>query len=454
MNDGRFARWLRLWFAIDGRIDRGTYLRHGSALVLVKYAGDVAIVRATERRWFSPVEYLVPEWSTPDALAPYEAFLAWPMLVWALPFLWIMFTMSMRRARDAGISPWEALWCLVPVVKFAMMLVLACLRTAEPRSPAGRRAIKPLSPEIPGALLGLLITVPPGLLTIWFLTEHLGTYANSLFVAVPFAIGTASAYITVRRGGQLSDGLVAAVIAGLMLTAGLIAIGLEGFMCVVMAFPVWLVPTSMGALLGASLAKMLPQRSALAGVPLLVVPLTFAGDATLPPPPLREVVTSIEIDAPPETVWRHVIQFAEIPPPTEWWFSTGIAYPVRARIDGEGVGAVRHCEFTTGPFVEPITAWEPPHRLAFDVTAQPAPMQEWSFYAQVHPPHLDGYFRSRCGEFRLVALPGNRTRLEGSTWYTLDLEPLPYWQLWADWIIHRIHERVLHWIRVCAERNR
>jgi hypothetical protein len=81
-------------------------------------------------------------------------------------------------------------------------------------------------------------------------------------------------------------------------------------------------------------------------------------------------------------------------------------------------------------------------------------MQEWSFYAQVHPPHLDGYFRSRRGEFRLITLPGGRTRLEGSTWYTLDLEPLPYWQLWADWIIHRIHERVLNWIRVCAEQNR
>lgn len=233
---GVLARWLRIWFAIDGRIDRRTYVRHGVGLVLLKYAGDVVLVEATQGRRFSPVEYLIPEWSTPAMLARYDQFSAWPLVLWSLPFLWILFTMSMRRARDAGISPWEAFWCLLPVVKFAMILVLASLKTAKPRSPAGRRAMKPLSPEIPGALLGLLITVPPGLLTIWLLTEHLETYANSLFVAVPFALETASAYVAVRRSGQLSDGFVSATIAGLLLAAGLFGIGLEGAMCVVMAF--------------------------------------------------------------------------------------------------------------------------------------------------------------------------------------------------------------------------
>jgi hypothetical protein len=46
--------------------------------------------------------------------------------------------------------------------------------------------------------------------------------------------------------------------------------------------------------------------------------------------------------------------------PPGWLYAAGVAYPLRARIHGEGVGAVRHCEFTTGAFVEPITAWEPP----------------------------------------------------------------------------------------------
>lgn len=73
-------------------------------------------------------------------------------------------------------------------------------------------------------------------------------------------------------------------------------------------------------------------------------------------------------------------------------------------------------------------------------------MHEWSPYRHVHPPHLDGYLRSKRGEFRLVPLPNGRTRLEGRTWYELDLAPSGYFALWSHWAIHRIHARVLEHI--------
>lgn len=57
----------------------------------------------------------------------------------------------------------------------------------------------------------------------------------------------------------------------------------------------------------------------------------------------------------------------------------------------------------------------------------------------------------RRGEFRLVALPDGRTRLEGSTWYTLDMAPQAYWTLWSDALIHRVHARVLEHVRDLAE---
>lgn len=59
------------------------------------------------------------------------------------------------------------------------------------------------------------------------------------------------------------------------------------------------------------------------------------------------------------------------------------------------------------------------------------------------PPHLRDYVRARRGEFRLVPLEDGRTQLEGSTWYELDMSPLAYWRPFADYMIHRIHERVL-----------
>jgi hypothetical protein len=124
-----------------------------------------------------------------------------------------------------------------------------------------------------------------------------------------------------------------------------------------------------------------------------------------------------------------------------------------ARIEGAGVGAIRYCEFSTGPFVEPITRYDRPTRLSFDVIAQPPPMFEWSPYRNLHPPHLDGYIRSVAGEFRLIALPGGRTRLEGSTWYELDIAPHDYWQVWADTMIHHIHLRVLEHVKRLSEAN-
>jgi hypothetical protein len=127
---------------------------------------------------------------------------------------------------------------------------------------------------------------------------------------------------------------------------------------------------------------------------------------------------------------------------------------VRATIEGQGIGATRYCEFTTGTFVEPITAWEHPVRLAFDVTDQPPALIELSPYRQVHPPHFAGYLTSKRGEFRLIELPGGRTRLEGRTWYSFAMYPEGYWTLWSDLLIHRIHRRVLEHIKAVSERPR
>ena len=146
-----------------------------------------------------------------------------------------------------------------------------------------------------------------------------------------------------------------------------------------------------------------------------------------------------------------MVSFADITAPPQWFFRLGFSYPVRARIEGRGAGAVRYCEFTTGAFTEPITAWEAPRRLAFDVVDQPPPLREWSPYNNVYAPHLDGFFRTTKGEFRLTELPGGKTRLEGRTWYFVRMQPQMYWTAVADAIVHRIHDRVLRHIKAEAE---
>jgi hypothetical protein len=80
-----------------------------------------------------------------------------------------------------------------------------------------------------------------------------------------------------------------------------------------------------------------------------------------------------------------------------------------------------------------------------------APLNELSPYKQIHAPHLHGYFISHGGQFLLTGLPGGRTRLEGTTWYRHTMWPATYWGWWSDYVIHRIHMRVLNHIREQAE---
>ena len=80
-------------------------------------------------------------------------------------------------------------------------------------------------------------------------------------------------------------------------------------------------------------------------------------------------------------------------------------------------------------------------------------MHKWSPWGDVHPKHLAGYMVSKQGQFQLTRLPGNRTLLQGTTWYQHGLWPAAYWRWWSDAILHRIHLRVLTHIRTLAEQE-
>jgi len=150
-------------------------------------------------------------------------------------------------------------------------------------------------------------------------------------------------------------------------------------------------------------------------------------------------------------VWQKVVAFPDLPEPAEIYFRMGLAYPTSATITGTGAEAERRCHFSTGTFVEPIEIWDEPRLLKFAVSHSPPPMRELSIYDNVHAPHLDGFLVSRAGQFRLVALDGGKTFLEGTTWYQNDMAPGAYWRVWSDAIIHRIHLRVLRHIQRLAE---
>jgi len=389
-----------------------------------------------------------------------------PLLVLALPFIAVGVLLTLRRLRDAGGPWWLVLLFFVPAVNlllFAMLCLLPSRDQPRPDATSGPRVLNWLarvlvlkSPALSAAVamvLTALLVVP----TTWLATVCFRNYGWGLFVAMPFVLGLVASVIhsapqprSFAACARVS--MLALIFCGLVI----VAVAIEGLICVLMAAPLAAPLVLLGATVGYFLQLSWWHRAEhatrLYSMNWIALPLVLAHETwTQPEPRLVPATTSIEIAASPAKVWRHVVTFSELPPAGEFVFRTGIAYPVRATISGRGVGAVRHCEFSTGPFVEPITVWDEPRRLAFDVIEQPHPMHELSPYRAIHPPHLDGFFRSRHGEFLLTPLPNGHTRLDGTTWYTQKLWPARYWQGWSDYLVHTIHRRVLQHIRTEAE---
>lgn len=280
-------------------------------------------------------------------------------------------------------------------------------------------------------------------------------YGFILFVVGPFVLGLIAAIIYgYHRPRSLRSCIGVASLSILFLSVVLVAIAFEGLICVVMALPLGLIMAVLGALLGHSNRRIPLSKndaSRLFVLILTVVPLLMGFEyAVKPEPTLFAVKTYVDINAPVEKIWRNVVVFPQLPEPKEWLFKVGLAYPTHAAIKGEGVGAVRYCNFSTGSFVEPITVWDENRLLKFDVVDQPVPMKEISPY-KVDPPHLHGYLDSRKGQFLLTRLPDGRIRLEGTTWYANKMWPEGYWKLWTDYIIHQIHLRVLNHIKAISE---
>jgi hypothetical protein len=306
---------------------------------------------------------------------------------------------------------------------------------------------------------GLLLALALVWLT-FTLTTALYRYGVVLFVIGPFVMGLVSAIVfAALRGDSMRASIAHAMLfvtyVMLATALGLLCLAMEGLVCVLMAAPLVYPVSLVGALLGIGIARVITTRWARSSTAFILAVLLPLASILLSQPhadaPQFKVTSRINISAPPEVVWNNVVTFSDLPTPDDWVLRTGIAYPVRARIEGSGIGAVRYCEFSTGPFVEPITTWDAPRRLAFAVTENPAPMQEWTFWRDVHPPHLDGFFVSQQGEFLLVPTADGGTRLEGSTWYRHNLGPAWYWRLWSDAIIHRIHLQVLAHVKTLSE---
>src|SRR5262249_28133719 len=171
---------------------------------------------------------------------------------------------------------------------------------------------------------------------------------------MPFAMGCITVYLAeMRRPQRIWVWIVLPWLTVLAALGATMVALLEGLICVAMFAPLALVLASLGGLLGGVSGRIIRSRRTmgLTVACVMVLPLLTAPweRQAFYEYDLRRVENVIDIQAPPEVVWRNIERVAAIRRdelPKSWTRSIGFPDPVEATLSHEGVGGVRNASFT------------------------------------------------------------------------------------------------------------
>jgi len=228
----------------------------------------------------------------------------------------------------------------------------------------------------------------------------------------------------------------------------------EGTVCVVMAAPLFLfmgfvaVPVTRGFTTWDK-ARRLPLFMLI--LPFIGMPVERQADY---PTRIEFVRTVVDIQAPPALVWDHTVEIRDIAPseriPSFSHSLIGLPGPVEARMEGSGVGAVRHLRWQEGVhFQEVVTQWQPGHLLAWDFRFQPDSIPK---HIESHVRVDADYLRILNGRYDLSPLPDGGTRVTLVSSYEMATPFNDYCAWWGRLFLDDFHNAVLHIIKQRAEK--
>ena len=434
-----------------GKIGRFQYLAWSAAAFLSQHLAVLIACRVLRITpimdwifWIAPLRTLVAQAYVSDIVL--FAALAYFLLV-----AWVLAVLAFRRAADANLSEAIAAGAAAPVAQIPVILALAVMppRPNDELASAATPGVKDYSASVLGVLAGIGLT----LAAVAISTLVFRVYGYGLFMVSPFLIGLATAYFANRKG-DIGGGASASLVMVALALGGiaLILAALEGLFCIVLASPLAAGVALIGGLAGRAIAQTSRRPPRQMAPAFAVLPVIFALEHLFVPTTSFDTTQSIVINAPAETVWRSVLRM-EIDQPPSLLFRAGVAYPIRGEVIGEGVGAVRRGEFSTGTAIERVTEWEPNRKLAFAVETDIPAMHELSPYEYVHAPHVIGYFTTRTTSFELASRPDGAIEVTLRSAHEIRLDPLLYWMPFARYMVAENNARVLTHIKRQSERS-
>ncbi|EMJ54588.1 hypothetical protein LEP1GSC013_2010 [Leptospira interrogans serovar Valbuzzi str. Duyster] len=288
----------------------------------------------------------------------------------------------------------------------------------------------------------LLLTAP-----FWALN---GEYGTVLFIAFPFSIGLLMEFhflfifaktLTIKRK-LLYVGIVTILSAGFSIFIFLI-FGKEGLICILMAFPIAFLFIFMGVWIGSYIYLKNLSKYLVVLIVLCFNVSAYIYDRNDRNLEKQKVQTSLEINASKKEVWNRIISPFEFGEAGNFFLRNGVSYPVSMRIVKQNEKLFLFCNYTNGTTSANVDSFENLERFSFSFSEPQVTMKETSLYGEVEPKHIRGKVWAVLGEFRLIEVSENKTKVIATTEYVNGIGPKFYWKLWGDYLIDEIHRHVL-----------
>lgn len=268
-----------------------------------------------------------------------------------------------------------------------------------------------------------------------------GLILFSTFLVVPFLLGLFNAWQW-RKMKLSSLSIIGWCIVSSLVIAFLSAAFLdEGYLCLIIVFPLIMVIMCAGAFIGRVIYRKNNNtlNSTVVGVLVVILVADVASEHTSS----QLVSDTLIIQAPVEKVWPYVVAYKPITQKENYFlFTLGMPSPVQSTVDGYEAGAGRKCIFSNGyVFDETMVVYKPHEELTFDIISQP------------RDPEIMGHIDITRGQFILRDNGDGTTTLIGNSWYKLYVFPEWYFNLWAKSVTRNVHLRVMDHIKILSEQD-
>lgn len=274
---------------------------------------------------------------------------------------------------------------------------------------------------------------------------------------LPFVVGAITVYLSKAQSTHaLAYRIFAPWIPVMVFFLITFVLSVEGWPCLVMILPIFLIAASLGGILGGYLKRRKrgnnAQISLLALLPLIVSPMENAIGIT---PTEYKAYTYIDIHAPANKIWPHVTRVSEITADEDRGKLTrllGFPRPIKAELDHEGVGAYREAIFENGlVFHETVTAYENEKRMSFSIKALPHEIPITTL--DEHLVVGGKYFDVLDGTYELEKLNDTTHRLHLYSCFKLTTTFNFYASWWAGLIMKDIQNNILQIEKHRAEQS-